>query len=187
MDGFLIALLLVFALALGGREQWLMAQWASARGPRVSLLAAGVACSAGSATAMAWAGSELAALLPGRAAQMLVALALGFAAVELAWPVRQSLPREPTRSLGAFAIVLLVRQLGDGARFAVFALAAWAHLPLAAGLGGALGGAGAVAMGWALGTSGLARLPLRTVRMALGAALLVAALFIGLNARFAVI
>ena len=30
MDGFLIAVLLVSALAMGGRDQWLVAQWADA-------------------------------------------------------------------------------------------------------------------------------------------------------------
>ena len=100
-------------------------------------------------------------------------------------PVKAKAPREPTRSLGAIAIVLLARQIGDGARFAVFALAAWASLPFAAGLGGAMGGAGAVALGWAVGAQGLARWPLRAVRLGLAACLLVAAVIIGLNARFA--
>ena len=49
----------------------------------------------------------------------------------------------PTRSLGAVALVLLARQIGDGARFAVFALAAWTVWPVTAGLGGAIGGAAA--------------------------------------------
>src|SRR3546814_5437124 len=59
-----------------------------------------------------------------------------------------------SRSLGAIGIVLLARQIGDGARFVVFALAAWASLPTAAALGGALGGAAAVTLGWTLGAAG---------------------------------
>lgn len=185
MDGFLLALVLVFALALGGRDQWLVAQWSDALGQAAPLLLTGMIAAALSAAAMAWVGAEFAALLPRRAAQMLVAFALAAAAVELAWPVKQVPPQEPTRSFGAIAIVLLARQIGDAARFAVFALAAWASLPLAAGLGGAFGGAAAVALGWAVGGAGLARWPLRGVRLALAACLIVAAVLIGLNARFA--
>lgn len=185
MDGFLLSLLLVFALALGGRDQTLVAQWSDALGQSVPLLLTGITAAAVSSGAMAWLGAEFAALLPRRAAQMLVAFALAAAAVELAWPVKAIPPQEPTRSLGAIAIVLLAQQIGDAARFAVFALAAWASLPVAAGLGGALGGAAAIALGWAVGGTSLARWPLRSVRLGLAACLIVAAIFIGLNARFA--
>ena len=185
MEGFLLALLLVFALALGGRDQVMVAQWSDALGQSGALLLTAILTATISAAAMAWVGAEFAALLPRRAAQMLVAFALAAAAFELGWPVKAKAPREPTRSLGAIAIVLLARQIGDGARFAVFALAAWASLPFAAGLGGAMGGAGAVALGWAVGAEGLARWPLRAVRLGLAACLLVAAVIIGLNARFA--
>lgn len=185
MDGFLIALLLVFALATGGRDQLMVARWADHLGSGMALLVVAVLISALSAGAMAWAGAEFAALLPRRAAQMLVAFAFGIAALELALPVRLKVPQDPTRSLGAIAIVLLARQIGDGARFAVFALAAWSAVPLTAGLGGALGGAAAVALGWGAGAEALARWPFRTLRLCLAAALALMALFIGLNARFA--
>ena len=185
MDGFLLALLLVFALAMGGRDQRMVAQWAGALGQNAALLAVAAACACVSAGAMAWVGAEFAAMLPRRAAQMLVAFALGVAAFELAMPVKIKTPREPTRSLGAIGIVLLARQIGDGARFAVFALAAWSALPVTAGIGGALGGVAAVTIGWAAGAETLARWPLRMVRMGLAACLGIAALFIGLNARFA--
>lgn len=185
MDGFLLALMLVFALALGGRDQWLVGHWADALGQSRALLLTGCATAMLSAAVMAWLGAEFAALLPPRAAQMLVAFALGIAAFELVWPVKRKTVQEPTRSLGAIAIVLLARQWGDGARFAVFALAAWASLPQATAVGGALGGAAAIALGWGMGATGLARWPLRPVRLMLAACLIVAALLIGLNARLA--
>ncbi len=134
---------------------------------------------------MAWVGAEFAAMLLARAAQMLVAFALAIAGFELAWPVKLKEPREPTRSLGAIAIVLVARQIGDGARFAIFAFAAQASLSATAALGGALGGGAAIAMGWSLGAAGLASLPLRTVRRVLAVCLILAAIFIGLNARYA--
>ena len=185
MDGFLIAVLLVFALAMGGRDQWLVAHWADALERSTALLAVAVLCACLSSGAMAWIGAKFAELLPRRAAQMLVAFALAVAAAELALPVQIQRPQEPTRSLGAIAIVLLARQIGDGARFAVFALAAWTAVPLTAGLGGALGGAAAVAIGWSIGSEALARWPLRIARLTLAGCLALAALFIGLNARFA--
>lgn len=185
MNGFLLALLLVFALAMGGRDQRMVADWAGALGASAQLLAVALVCACLSAGMMAWMGAEFAALLPRRAAQMLVAFALAIAAAELAMPVRAKAPKEPTRSLAALALVLLARQIGDGARFAVFALAAWSALPFTAGLGGAMGGAAAVGFGWAAGTAGLARLPLRPVRIVLAVGLAIAALFIGIDARFA--
>lgn len=182
---FLLALVLVFALALGGRDQWLVAQWADGLGRSGALLILAVVSACATAGVMAWVGSEFAAILPRRAAQMLVAFALAIAAVELALPVRLKPPREPTRSLGAIGIVLFARQIGDGARFVVFALAAGATMPLTAALGGAIAGTAAVALGWSIGGAGLAQLPLRPLRWGLAGCLIVAALFVGLNARFA--
>lgn len=184
MDGFLLALLLVVALAMGGRDQWMVARWSDALGRSRALLAVAALSSVLAAGLMAWLGAQIAALLPGRAAQMLVAFALAAAAFELALPVKLKTPEEPTRSLGAVGIVLLARQIGDGARFAVFALAAWTHWPLTAGLGGALGGAAAVALGWSVGGATLGRWPLTVMRRVLAAGLAIAALFIGLDARF---
>lgn len=177
-------MLLVAALAMGGRDQRMVALWADSLGQSGALLAVAIASACLSAAAMAWVGAELAALLPRPAAQMLVAFALAFAVVELALPVRIKAPQEPTRSLGALAIVLFARQIGDGARFAVFALAAWTVWPLTAGLGGALGGAAAVVLGWAAGSEALARWPLRSFRLVLAVCLGIAALFIGLIVRF---
>lgn len=165
MNGFLLSLLLVFALATGGRDQWMVARWADSLGRSTRLLALAIVCASFSAAAMAWVGAEFAALLPRRAGQMLVAFALAMAAFELALPVRFIQPKEPTRSLAALGLVLVARQIGDGARFAVFALAAWSEWPILAGIGGALGGAAAVAFGWAAGGEALARWPLRPLRV----------------------
>ncbi|MEE4538896.1 MAG: hypothetical protein V2J51_10450 [Erythrobacter sp.] len=199
MDSFLLCLILVALIALGGREQVMVAQLSDALAVRagpilqrpVPLLATGIACAALSTAAMTWAAGAIAGLLPPRAAWMLVAFALALAAAELGWaaivrPRRTAPPREPTRAFGAIAIVLLWRQLGDGARFVIFAFAAQATYPLTALLGGALGGAIAVGAGWMLGAEALARWPLRWIRLTLAAGLIVAALFIGLDARYGV-
>jgi len=185
VDGFLLALLLVAALATGGRDQRMVAHWSDAFGRSGQLLALAVGCACLSAALMAWIGAAFADLLPPRAAQMLVPFALVVAAAERAWPARDRAPQEPTRSLAAIGIVLLARQVGDSARLTVFALAAWSTMPSAAGLGGALGGAAAVALGWAAGAQAMLRWPLRPLRLGLAVALGLAALFIGMDARFA--
>ncbi len=196
MDSFLFCLLLVAAIALGGRDQMIVAQLSDVLGDRanngaampndrpVPLLALGMACAGVTAGAMTYAGMSMAQILPLRASQMLVAFALAIAAFELIWPVRVKPVREPTRSLGAIGLVLLWRQVGDAARFVIFAFAAHATYPLTALIGGALGGSAAIAIGWSLGYAHLSRLPLHHMRRGLGAALFVAAMFIGLNARY---
>ncbi len=197
MDSFLFCLLLVAAIALGGKDQRIVAQLSDALAHRgaddgappirrpLPLLVLGIACACATAAAMTYAGMTMADILPARAAQMLVAFALAIAAFELFWPVRVKRLREPTRSVGAIGLVLLWRQAGDAARFVIFALAAEATYPLTALIGGALGGSAAIALGWALGKANLDRLPLGYLRLGMGAVLVVAALFIGLNARYA--
>ena len=184
MDSFLFCLVLVFAVALGGRDQLIVARLSEQLDQSGQLLALGAICSAVSAAVMSWAGMTLAQILPQRAAEMLVAFALAFAAVELLWPVRLKPMREPTRSLGAIGAVVLARQLGDAARFIVFALAAEATYPATTIAGGAIGGFGAIALGWTMGADLERKLPLRAIRLAMGAGLIIAGLFIGLNARY---
>ena len=181
MAAFLFALVAVFAVSFGGRDQLLAARLADRLGLCGALLAVAALASAVSAFAMAFAGLALALALPGPAADMLVALALLVAAVELAWPRRAALPEEPTASLFASLIVLLARQLGDAARFLVFAFAAGGSAWLA-GAGGAAGGFAALAVGISVGDE-IARWPLRVIRLVLAAVLAAVALGVGLSAR----
>jgi putative Ca2+/H+ antiporter (TMEM165/GDT1 family) len=181
LAAFLFALAAVFAVSLGGRDQLLAARLAERLGRGGGLLAAGVLASTLSAFAMAFAGLALALVLPGPAADMLVAVGLLLAAAELAWPRRSALPEEPTRSLFATFIVLLARQIGDAARFLVFAFAAGGSAWLA-GAGGALGGAAAIGLGIA-GSGELIGWPLRRIRLGLAIALVVTACAVGLKAR----
>jgi putative Ca2+/H+ antiporter (TMEM165/GDT1 family) len=181
LAAFLFALVAVFAVSLGGRDQLLAARLAARLGKGGGLLAVGVLASAVSAFAMAAAGLALALVLPGPAADMLVALALLLGAAELAWSHRSALPEEPTRSLFAIFIVLLARQIGDAGRFLVFAFAAGGSAVLA-GAGGALGGTAAVALGVAA-CDELPGWPLRRVRIGLALLLAMTAVVLGLKAR----
>lgn len=184
MDAFLLALILTFVIALGGREQLIVAQFSSQTDRNMPLLIIGIACAITTAAIMAYAGSAMASILPRRAAEMLVAFALIAGAVELFWPVKIKPMKEPTRSYVAIAAVLVFRQMQDAARFAIFALAAWAVFPTTALIGGAMAGVGAVVLGWSLGADTLQKVPLRAIRLTLGLCMIVAGAIIGLNARF---
>ena len=71
-----------------------------------ALLSAALLTAALSAAAMALAGTWLASQFIGYARLWLVCGGLVIAALELAWPVRLPELKEPTRSLGAIALVL---------------------------------------------------------------------------------
>ncbi len=183
MSSLFFAFIAVLLGTIGARDQRIVAHFSSAsrRGPGV--LAAAIVSAALSAMAMALAGQVISSLLPDPAKAMLVAIALLFAAIELAWPARYATPEEPTRSLAAIVIVLMARQFGDGARFLVFAIAAATGAPVLAGIGGALGVALALAAAWAAGEETVARAPLRAIRLVLAAFALVLAVMAGLSAR----
>ncbi|MFY7745902.1 MAG: hypothetical protein ACOVQY_10765 [Erythrobacter sp.] len=53
-----------------------------------------------------------------------------------------------------------------------------------AALGGAVGGAGAIVLGWSLGAEGMERFPLPLIRRVLAVVVLVAAVLTGLGARY---
>lgn len=185
MDSFLFCLILTFAIALGGKDQLIVAQFTDAIGRTYALLAAAALCALISAAVMVYSSDLIAGVMPPRAAHMLVAFALAIAAFELFWPKQVKPMKEPTRSIIAIGAVVLARQIGDAARFVVFAFAVEANYPVTALIGGTLGGIAAVALGWALGLARLEKLPLRPIRIAMGVCLILAALLIGLNARYA--
>jgi len=184
MDSFLFCLVLTAAIAIGGREQLIVAQFSQSLQQSWALLGVAAFCAVLTAGVMAFAGASIAAILPQRAADMLIAFSLAAAAIELAWPVKIKPMKEPTRSLIAIGAVLVFRQIGDAARFVIFAFAAEATLPTTAWIGGAIGGVAAVALGWSLGLAQLQKFPLRAVRIGLAVCMFLAALVIGLNARY---
>jgi Ca2+/H+ antiporter, TMEM165/GDT1 family len=184
MPAFFLALLAAALLSLGGRDQLMLSRLAQVRrGGTGALVAVALLVTALSSGLMAWGGSVVATLLPGAAKSMLVAFALAAAAVELVWPRKNPVPAEPTHSLFALFVVLLARQIGDAARFGVFALAAATGVPILSALGGWIGGA-AVLLTAVLAADDLADpARLQPVRWVLAAACGVAALVTGLGAR----
>lgn len=176
MTGLLFALVAVLAAGLGARDQVLVARLA----PRPAVALVGIACAVATGLAAGWAGIRIAPLLAPGARTMLVALALAIAAFELFLVKPGRRPLEPTQSLGALGIVLVAEQLFDAARLLVFAIASASQLGPAAAAGGALGGAGSVALGWLAGER-LEALPLALLRRMLGAVLMMAAGWLAYN------
>ena len=183
MAGFLFALLATVIAGVGARDQLLVAGMAAHReghqGARLSVLLVALVAALGSAAAAGWAGSTLAPLLVPRARALLVAMALGLAALELLFIRPGRRPAEPTASLGAFAIVLLAQQVTDAARLLVFVMAASSAVPQVAAVGGMLGCAVTVGAGWLAGP-GLMRLPLGGIRRGLGLGLAAVAVWLAM-------
>lgn len=171
MSAFLLALLAALAAGVGARDQLLVA-WMSARsgetaGPGFGLLVTAIGAALLSAALAGWAGMVVAPQLAPPARGVLVAMALGLAALELLLLRLGRRPAEPTASLGALGLVLLAQELTDAARLLVFALAASSPAPQLAVLGGMLGCAGTAVLGWS-GGDRLCALPLRRIRAGLG-------------------
>ena len=183
MPAFLFALVTVALTSFGGRDQLLVADLSARQGQRVGLLLVGCIIAVLTAGAMALSGQYIASMLPSAGKTMLVAFALLAATFELAWPVKTKKPEEPTYSLGATAIVMLARQVGDGSRFLIFAFAAWSGTPWFAAAGGAVGGIIAIAAGWAMAEDLQAVLPVKLMRRALAGIVLVVGVYVALSAR----
>jgi hypothetical protein len=114
---------------------------------------------------------------------MFVAVALAAGALEAWFTKPPRAPAEPTRSLGAMALVLLAGQATDAARFFVLALAVATAEPGLAAAGGALGSGAVLTVAWALGGEWDARLPHRALRLAVSGLFLIAAVVVALSAR----
>ncbi|GGC32017.1 hypothetical protein GCM10011371_19340 [Novosphingobium marinum] len=149
MSAFYLTLLAVVLTGWGARDQLALAGMTAAGGRRPAALAIACVLAVATAAAAAFAATLVAPVLPPDARRMLAAIALALSGVELVFLVSaRKTPREPTRSLGAFAIVVLAHQLTDAARFLVFAVAVATNAPVPAGIAGAVGGVALLAIAW---------------------------------------
>ncbi len=183
MPAFFLALVLALLGSTGGRDQRLVATLTARFGAGFGLLAVAWLSTAISSTALALAGSAIADLMAPDAKSMLVAFVLLLGAAELAWPRRPEEPEEPTRSLFAILLVMLSRQAGDAARFLVFAVSVATGAPVLAAIGGFLGGAASLTLGWMLRSEGIDFAKLKTARLAIAVLFAIAGILIGLSAR----
>lgn len=170
---------LVAGLALGAadRTSWLAAIVADrTQRPGRVLLAALLAFGIGNAVA-AQAGLMMPVMTP-NAADLLLAMALGFAAVGALWGAKRpaSFARWP-----AFP-ALFVLGFGEGMQFVTFALANRAPVPAFAAIGATIGTLIAVAPAAMMGEAAWRKLPLRPVRLATGAVMLLAGIILAVGA-----
>jgi hypothetical protein len=180
MSGLLLALLAVLLAGVGARDQMVLAELVRRQGPRTGLLCVALLTSCATAAFAAWAAGLVAPLLTADARTIFAAIALGFGGAEslLLSPGRK--PEEPTHSLGAALLVLLVHQLSDAARFLVFAIAVATQAPVPAGVGGAIGGSLLLGAAWSM-PEWFDWQRLRVPRRIIGALLLMLAVWLGLS------
>lgn len=181
VSGFLFAFIALLVTGIGARDQLLVAALSHRRGQRPAVLLVGAASAALTAGIAAGGAALVIPMLNGNARLFLAALALGLAGAEMLIARASPAPKEPTDSLGAFALVLFAQQLTDAARFVLFGIAVATGAILPAALGGAAGGAGVVAVGW-IAAGALAQRQLVALRRWLGAILLVVAVVLALRA-----
>lgn len=185
MPGFFLALLATLLASIGGRDQTAVSQLSRSFDKPLPLLAPAWLASLASAALAGIAGAWLAPMMPPGGKGVLMAIALAMAALELVWRSRgrvRPAPAEPTRSTVAIFIVLVAHQLGDAARFLIFALAvASAAAPLVIA-GGALGAGVSLTLAWWLGQDIRSLRGGRLAQMLIAAALLVAASLIAIRA-----
>lgn len=164
------ALVAGLALGVGDRTSWLAAILADrGRSPLAILAAAALAFGLGNAVA-AQAGLMMPLMTP-NAASLLLAIALAFAGVSALWSARRP---ESFAGWPPF-LGLFVLGFGEGMQFVTFALANGAAVPAFAAIGATLGTLIALAPAAMLGEAAWRRLPLRPVRIATGAILLLTA------------
>ena len=183
MPAFFMTFLACALVTLAGREQVRVARLSAALGPGAGLVAA-IAFSTLIASAFAaWIGQALAPAMPAPARQMFVALALLLAALEILLLRAPARPREPTRSTGAIALVLLAAQITDAARFLVLAMSVFGGNAVLAAAGGCAGSLAALMMAVLVGKEWEAMVPVRMLAKVIAGVLALAALLIGLSAR----
>jgi putative Ca2+/H+ antiporter (TMEM165/GDT1 family) len=155
MAEFVLALVISIVCGCGARDQVLIGALSARQGRRAAVLAVAVGCAMIVAVFAAWIGAWLAGTMASLTIrQALIAAVMVAALVDLARVPQVRLPAEPTDSLGALALVLLVYQLRDGGRLLAVAvgLLAGANWPAVAA-GAASGAAIMVAAGWQTGAA----------------------------------
>ena len=182
MAAFYLTLVAVLLSGIAARDQVTIAALTRAQGQRLGVLITALVCTAVTCAVAAYAASRFLMTLPVPARPILESIAIGLAGLESLLLAPRRIPREPTHSLGALALVLLAHQLTDAARFTLFGLAIGMGAPLAAGLGGTLGALVLVAAAWSFAEV-FAAPGIRVLRRAVGGLMLVVAIAMFLGAR----
>lgn len=150
MPAFYLTLLAVLLAGIGARDQVTVAGLALRQGQRPGVLIVALLSAASTAVFAAWAAEVVLAELPPPARTIFAAIALGLAGLESMILAPRRDPREPTHSLGALLLVLLMHQVTDAPRFLIFGMGVGLAGPVPAGIAGVLGGGALVAFAWSL-------------------------------------
>lgn len=180
MPAFYLTLIAVLLAGIGARDQVTVAGLALRQGRRPGVLLAALLSAVLTAVFAAWAARVALAELPPPARSIFAAIALGMAGLESMVLAPRRDPREPTNSLGALLLVLLMHQVTDAQRFLVFGMGVGLAGPVPAGIAGALGGGALVTFAW-VRPDLLDRPAARRTRRVIGALLALAALAIALS------
>ncbi len=181
MPAFFLTLVAVAAAMLAGRDAVRVARLRAGLGWVAPLLLTILMAALAGAGLAAWIAQELSPLIRPHVKPLVVALALALAAGEVLLRSAPGTPREPTRSMGAITLVLLLGMVTDASGFIILSLAIATGEPVLAASGGALGAVLVLGAAVFAGDDWMA-LPLRTMRMVVGAALLAAAAVIAFSA-----
>ncbi len=181
MIPFYLTFVAVILSGLASRDQVTIASVTRAQGKRPLLLVIAILVSIATAAFAGWAASQIIPLMQPDPRVFLCAMAVMFAGAESLVVAPRGAGREPTRSAGAFALVMLAHQLTDAARFIVFGIAVAAQASITAAAGGALGGIVLVALGWAYPASALSART-RVARRLLGVVFILVGAYIAMRA-----
>ena len=182
MPAFFLTFVAVAAAMLAGRDAHRVARLRVTLGWTGPLLVTGLLAALAGAGLAAWIARELAPLIPPSFKPFVVAVALGLAGLEVLLRTPPDNPREPTRSMGAITLVLLLGMVTDASGFIILSMAIVTGEPLLAAAGGATG-ALVVLSGAILAAEDWQMLPLKTLRRIVGTGLLFAAIVIALYAQ----
>lgn len=184
MDALMAAIVAAALAQVGDRPAWLAAILADRyRAAGTIILAAALAIGGASALA-AGAGQLLAARLTPEAKLLMLALALGLQGGGALFAVKAP-DRLEGWKMGALLTALLglfILAFGDGVEFIVVALAARTPMPWLAAIGATIGSLAVVAPAVVLGEKAWQALPLRPIRSVAGAAFLIVAAVLALQA-----
>jgi hypothetical protein len=179
MPAFFLAFIAVAAAMLAGRDAVRVARLRAGLGWVGPLAITVLLAALAGAGLAAWIAGEFSPWIKPNIKPLVVGLALGLAGLEVLLRMPPQNPREPTRSMGAITLVLLLGMVTDASGFIILSLAIATGEPLLAAIGGALGAIAVLGMAIIAGED-WQKLPLKLLRRIVGGGLLLAAIVIAL-------
>lgn len=177
MSAFFLTFLAVAAAMLAGKDALRVARLRASLGWAGPLCITILLAAIGGAALAAWIAGGMAPLIPANYKPVVVAVALGLAGLEVLLRSAPAKPKEPTRSMGAITLVLLLGMVTDASGFIILSLAIYTGQALFAAAGGALG-AIIVLLAALFAAEDWQNLPLRALRYVVGGGLVLAAVAI---------